>query len=167
MTSLVDCHFFADEQAEQPDRAPATRQHSPLAELSPRSRAQSADPGARAEVAGPSTDADVGLYTIQRYLRQQGHERKDFLKYNATQSRLDSVNLSAETLLTALKAAYDANHPLLVTLGVSAYERSELIDRLAGIVNRRQFGAKIKSAVQSAHNDPDQLIENLLAYARK
>ena len=78
-----------------------------------------------------------------------------------------SANLSAETLLTALKTAYDTDHPLLATLSVNAHERSGLISRLAGIVtNTGGFKKGIKAALHNSNNNPEQLIINILNYLR-
>ena len=164
---LIDFFAKEKEEAEPQERENTNNQQNPLAELSPRSRAHSTALDARAEVVGPSTDADVSLYTIQRYLRQKGYEPRDFLRYNAVQSRLDSTNLSAKTLLDALKIAEQANHPLWATLNVNADERSDLIHRLTGIVTRVQgFKKGIKTVVQNSNNDPGQLIANILEYQR-
>ena len=165
ITSLVDCNFFTDVHSEQPDTANTTHQHSPFAELSPR-RACSSNPSNAITDAGPSSASQVTIGTVLEYLSERGRGC-DNLRYGTVLSRLQSVNLSAETLLTALKAAFDADHPLLATLGVNPYERSELINRLDGIVNIKSgFRQEIKTAAQNSNDDPEQVITNLLQLMR-
>ena len=166
MTSLVDCNFFTDEQTEQTNSANTTRQDSPLTALSPRTASSSNAHNALATTNRLSAP-EITVGSVLEYLRHQGHPCDD-LMYATIINRLESANISAETLLTATKAAYDAEHPLLANLNVNAYERSELINRLGGIVTRRQgFRAELKSAIQSADNNPGQLIANLLRYIRR
>lgn len=101
---------------------------------------------------------------IQQYLRAMGYPDIN-MAHQAVQLRLDSVNLSAETILTALQILHDANHPLLAILCVSNNTRIKLINRLVGVVNRVQgFRPEIRSAIQRANNNPDQIIVNLLSF---
>ena len=164
IASLVDCNVFPDEHAEQADSANTTHPHSPFAELSPRRGSPSIPPSAITD-AGPSSATSITIDTVLEYLREQG--RVSNLVYRTINNRLNSSNLSAATLLTALKAAYDTHHPLWATLGVNEYERYELINRLDGIVSHcAGFNKGVKAAAQNSNNDPEQLIANLLHYVR-
>ena len=164
IASLVDCNFFTDEHAEQPDTHSAASQHSPFAELSPR-RASSRHPSNALADRGQSSASPVTIESVLEYLSERGRESQ--LVYGTINNRLNSSNLSAATLLSALKAAETVNYPLWATLSVSAYERAELINRLGGIVTiGGGFKKGIKTAVQNSNNDPEQLIANVLQYAR-
>ena len=164
IASLVDCNFFKDEQAEQPDVAHASYEHSPFVGLSPRG-ASSSNPCHAIEDRGASSASQVTIETVLEYLSERG--RGSQLVYGTINNRLNSSNLSAATLLSALKAADTTHYPLWATLGVSAYERAELINRLSGIVtNGGGFKKGIKAAVQNSNNDPEQLIANVLQYGR-
>ena len=164
ITSLVDCNFFTDVHAEQPDTHSAASQHSPFAELSPRRGSLSNLPSAITD-AGPSSASQVTIGTVLEYLSERG--RGCQLVYGTINNRLNSANLSAETMLTALQISHTENHPLLTSLGVNPYERSELINRLDGIVNIKSgFRQEIKTAVQNSNDDPGQVITNLLQLIR-
>ena len=167
IASLVDCNFFADEQAEQPNVANTTHQHSPFAELSPRRASSSREPSAIAD-AGPSSAAHVTIDTIKDYLREKGNLDSDLsLKDTTIENRLNSTNISAKTLFDAIKIACNPDHPLLSTLSINPYQRYELINRLGRIVSYKQgFRQEIKSAMQKSNNDPEQLIANILNHLR-
>ena len=167
IASLVDCNFFANEQAEQPDVANAAYEHCPFNELSPR-RVCSSDPSHVISDAGPSSASNVTVDTIKDYLRERGHVHGDLsLKDTTIEKRLNSTNISIETLLTAIKIACNPDHPLLATLSINPYERYELINRLDRIVSHKQgFRQEIKSAMQKSNNDPEQLIANILNHLR-
>ena len=159
--------FFANERVEQPERVNANHQQSAFSGLSPRSEANSAAIGATSHVAESAIDTEVTLYTIQRYLRQNGYAHENFLKYKIAQNRLDSANLSAKTLLDAIKIVEGANQPLLTRLGVSQEESIDLIYRLAGITtNTAGFRPPIRAAAQNANNNPDQLVAAILQHIR-
>ena len=163
---LID--FFANERIEQQEIVNANHQQTAFSGLSPRSEAHSAAINATTEVAEPATNTEVSLYTIQRYLRHNGYAHENFLRYKVTQNRLDSANLSAKTLLDAIKIIVEgANQPLLTGLGVSNQESIELIYRLAGITtNSAGFRPPMRAAVQNANNNPEQLIAAILQHIR-
>ena len=165
IASLGDCNVFQDQPDEQFDTTNSTHQHSPFAELSPRFASSSRDLNAIADT-GLSSASNVTFGTIRNYLREKGHQCNELTK-TTFKNRLNSANISAETLLTALKFAYDFNHPLLATLNVNSYERSELINRLVVIASfQHGFHNKIKAAFQNANDDPEQLIVNITHYLR-
>ena len=162
--TLID--FFANEREEQRVRADAHPQPTPLAELGP--RRTTPDTVARVmENVGPAVAPRVTIVTIERYLLERGFLASSFLKDETIMRRLNAANISAETLLTAFKAAFDADHRLLATLGVHPHERYQLITRLGGIVTSNGgFKTGIKTAIQDSNNDPEQLIANVLHYMR-
>ena len=167
IASLADCNFFTDEQAEQPDTHNAARQHSPFAGLTPRGASSSNDLSSVADAVPPSA-SQVTIATIKDYLRDKGHLHSDAsLKDTTIENRLNSTNISRETLLNAIKTACNPDHPLLATLSINPYERYELINRLDGIVSHKQgFRQEIRSAMQKSNNDPEQLIANILNHLR-
>ena len=166
IASLVDCNFFKDEQAEQPDVAHASYEHSPFVGLSPRGASSSNDPSAIAD-AGPSSASQVSVGTIRQYLLEMGHSNTSRLKDNVVKNRLNLSNLSAETLLRAIQYAYDINRPLPENFTVSRNDRAELIYRLAGIItNKSGFLQGTKDAAQNSNNNPEKLITNLLQHIR-
>ena len=125
-------------------------------------------------VAGPSNAGVVSTQVaanphttvrdIQQYLRAMGYSDIN-MRDEAVQLRLNSANISADTILAALQTLHDANHPLLVSLNVRNNARLKLINRLVGLLNRIQgFRPEIRSAIQRANNNPDQLIANLLQF---
>ena len=174
IASLVDCNFFADEKPEQPDTTDLTNPQMNLQTyqpdvfdgISPRRFTQSTCPNPTAEATLPLAAAPVSIATIRQYLRDQGHPN-GHIRDATVESRLFSTNLSAETLLTAIQIAHDANHALLVRLGVSLNDRIILIARLNGIVLTSQgFFTGMRKAVKRANNDPYQLIACILEYLR-
>ena len=166
IASLVDCNFFADEPTEQLETSHPTSHQDSFSELRPRSTTQSLVPGASAEI-GTSTASPITVSTIRQYLLEKRLVNKFFLMDMTIQDRLNEGNLSAETLLVALQTVHNDNHPLLARLGVRDLERSELIYRLAGIAtNSAGFRKKMKTAAQSANNNPDQFVAAVLGQIR-
>ena len=165
IASLVDCNFFADDPTEQLETSHPTSQQDAFVELRPRSTTPSLVPGASAEI-GTSTASPITVRTIRQYLLEK-RLVNNFLLESTIQSRLNVGNLSAETFLAALKIVDDASHPLLARLGVRDQERAELIYRLAGITtNTAGFRIAMRTAAQSANNNSDQLIANILQHIR-
>ena len=161
---LID--FFAKEAAEQQERANASTPYSLFAGLSPRGASPSNRSDASVD-AGTSSASPVTVSSLRSFLRSKGCPAGHHIHEGTIQSRLNSANLSAETLLTAIETAHDANHPLWATLSINAYERSELMNRLGGIVtNSGGFKKGIRAAAQNSNNDPQQLIANILHYLR-
>ena len=121
--------------------------------------------------AATSSASSVTISTIRNYLREKGYTNPEWvcqgLSEANAQNRLDSANVSAQTFLTALQIAHTINHPLLERLRVSDEELKGLIARLTGIVmTKAGFRPSIKTLVLNAHNNPDQLIANVLEYVR-
>ena len=137
IASLVDCNFFADAKPEQPDITylmnQKTNQHDSFEGISPRRLTQSTCLNRTAEATLSSAAALVTIATIRQYLRDQGYSGGR-IRDATVESRLFSTNLSAKTLLTALQIAHDANHALLVRLGVNSNDREILVARLNGIM---------------------------------
>lgn len=166
IASLVDCSFLPDEPAEQPENHNATHHNSPFAELSSR-RAFSSNPPRAVADAGPSSASAVNIGNIRQYFLQMGHSNTDRLKNEVINNRLNSANLDAETLLSAIQSVYNINRPLPENMTISRQERAEVIYRLAGIItNRSGFLEAMKNAAQNSHNDPDELIKNVLRHIR-
>ena len=128
-------------------------------------------------IAGPSNAAavasqvaanpDITVRDVQEYLRTMGYQNIN-MSDQTVRIRLDSARTSAATILTALQILHDANHPLHARFDIRNNKRQRLIDRLIGIVNRTPaFRAEIRAAVQGANNNPEQLIVNLLPFARR
>ena len=128
-------------------------------------------------VAGPSNagvastqlavDPHTTVRDIQQYLSRIGY-RDGGVADQTIRIRLDSANISAATILSALQTLQDPSHPLLVRLGVMNNARNKLIKRLTGVVNSLHgFRPEIRSAIQRANNNPDQLIINLLTYTQR
>ena len=113
-----------------------------------------------------SSTAYVTVDTLRQYLSETGH-RGESMENVTVQARLDGANVSTATLLTALQAAHNPNHPLWGTLGANRRERGKVISKLAGIViNKSGFRYPMKNLLQNAQNDPNQLIAVLLEYVR-
>ena len=164
INSLGAYHFFNGEHVEQSDTSHMTRQHSSFTELSPR-RAARSDAASPIAEAGPSSASNSSIDIMKDYLREKGHLCDEFHDKTLLK-RLNSTNISVETLLAAIKTAYNADHPLLATLTVNPYERAELINRLVVMASSPYgFNPKIKAAVQNSQN-PEQLIASILHYLR-
>ena len=162
--TLID--FFAKEREEQQEIADANLQQNPLAPLSPRRTTDSIVATATEDV-GPSHIPYVNLGRLRQYIQQSGYPGSTYLKNTTVHSRLDSVNLSTGALFNALQIVQNAHHPSLANLGISEIERNTLIHKLVGIVNQAAgFRPAIKTAALNAHNDPQQLIANLLECVR-
>ena len=166
IASLVDCNFFVDDGAEQPETVAANSQQTPFTGLNPGPIvAQSNRPNTTSEV-GTSTASPVTVGTIQQYLHEKGYPDSRLMDL-AIRIRLNSANLSAGTLLSALQITHDANHSLLASLSVSNQEREILISKLVGIlINTTGFRGEIKNICQNCNNNPNYLIANLLQYLR-
>ena len=159
-------NLFENETGQHDTRENGNDQQNRFAQLSQRHRPNSSAVGAIGNGVAPSSNA-ASPYTIQRYLRQKGYERKEFLKYGTIQNRLDSANLSAQTLLNALKIVDKANHPLLTGLCVSVQEHEILIAKLIGIMTKAQgLPRAMKAAALNCNNDPDRLITAVLQSIR-
>ena len=166
LTTRTFIDLFENETGQHDTRENGNDQQSRFAQLSQRRNPDSSALGAIGNGVAPSSNA-ASPYTIQRYLRQKGYERKEFLKYATIQNRLDSANLSAQTLLDALKIVDTANHPLLTALCVSVQEHEILIARLTGIMTKPQGLARtMKAAALNCNNNPDRLISAILQYIR-
>ena len=160
-TTPVFIDFFAKEAAEQQERIATVGQQSSFAELSPRHH-----PDAIANV-GPSADSPVTVSSLRDFLRSKGHPAGQYIYDETIQSRLNAVNLSAETLLAALEIIHTPDHALLITLGVSGTERLRVTNKLKGLVNRSSgFTPEIIGAAQRSNNNPNQLINNFLQLVR-
>ena len=115
----------------------------------------------------PHPHPQTTISDIQQYLRAMGH-RDGSVSDQSIRIRLNSANISTDTILSALHMLHDANHPLLARLGVMNNPRNKMITRLAGVINSLHgFRPEIRSAIQRANNDPEQLIINLLTYTRR
>ena len=121
-------------------------------------------PAATLDVA-TSSAAPVTVDTIRQYLSGIGHHGK-YMADATIQGRLNGANLSTETLLAAIQAAHNPNHPIWAAMGASEFEREAVFSRLSGIVtNKSGFRDLLKTLVRNANNNPEQLIVNLLQYA--
>ena len=162
IASLVDCNFFADEGAGQPETVSDNRQQTPFAGLRPGHIAQSNSYTMTPEV-GISTAPQVTASTIQQYLLAMGYDSNGFLLETTMQSRLNEGKLSAETLLIALQTVHEADHPLFAALGMRYAEKSLIITKLSGIITHRNgFPKSLRKVIQNCNNNPDQLIANVL-----
>ena len=165
IASLADCNFFTDKQVEEPDSANTLSQPPSFAGLLPRSTTYGIVPNAASNIA--TSSAPITILTLQRYLIEKGYSANRFLADATVQMRLQSGNISAETLLVALQIAHNPNHSLLNRFRVSNQEREELIYRLAGITtNDAGFHQAIRTEIRNAQNNPEQLVTNLLEYLR-
>ena len=165
-TSPVFIDFFAKEAAEQQERTATVGQQSPFAELNPRGTSGGCRPDGSVD-AGPAADLPVTVNTLRCFLHSKGYSAGTHIFDVTILNRLNTANLSAETLLTALEIAHTPDHPLLITLGVKEPERRRMINRLKGIVNHSAgFQTDIESAAQRSHNQADQLIQNFLELVR-
>lgn len=121
-------------------------------------------PAAPIDVA-TSSAAPITVDTIRRYLSGIGHHGK-YMADATIQGRLNGTNLSTETLLAAIQAAHNPNHPIWAAMGASQFEREAVFLKLSGIVtNKSGFRESLKTRVRNANNNPEQLIINLLEHA--
>ena len=161
-TTPVFIDFFAKEAAEQQEKSATIHPQGPFAELSPKHR-----PDTIVD-AGPSANSPVTVSSLWSFLRSKGHPDGQLKFDEAVQIRLNTVNLSAETLLAALEIIHTPDHALLITFGVSENERLNVLNKLKGIVNYSSgFHSKIIDAAQRSHNNPNELISNFLKLVRK
>ena len=98
IASLVDSNLLADEPGEQANTANPAYPSSPFAGLS-LIRASSSNPSNAVADAGPSSRSNVHINLVLEYLHEKGFIY-DNLKFTTILMRLNSANLSAETLLT-------------------------------------------------------------------
>ena len=121
-------------------------------------------PAATADVA-TSSASPATVDTIRQYLSDIGHHGK-YVANETIHRRLHEGNLSTETLLAAIQTTQNPNHPLWETLSASQSHREAVFSKLSGIVtNKSGFRDSIKTLVQMANNNPEQLIANLLQFA--
>ena len=153
--------FFAKEAAEQEERnAPLDRQ-GPFAELSPRHRPNATSDGCL------QADSPVTVSALRDFLRSKGHLTGQHIHDSTVERRLIAINLSAETLLAALKIIHTPNHSLLRTLRVSQTECLRVTNKLKAIVNNSSgFKQVTIGAAQRSNNDPNQLIRHFLELMR-
>ena len=113
-----------------------------------------------------AANPQISARDIQQYLRAMGYA--DITMADQTlRIRLESANVSAETILRSLEILHDPNHPLLTHLGIRNNKRLKLIDKFIGFASRTQgFRVEIRSAMQGANDNPEQLIANLMPFAR-
>ena len=114
-----------------------------------------------------SSASSITINTVCQYLHDKGYVDRNMADA-AIQNRLNSVNLSAETLLTAIETVDNANHPLWATLQANDFERAELIHRLARMATIPQaFRPGIRAVIQNSNNNSEQMIANFLDYLRR
>ena len=164
---LADCNFFADEPAEQPETTHATYEHSAIAGLRSR-EAPLHNLVYDTDNASSSSTSGINVGTLKDYLRGKGHNPRGFIIKDGTiKSRLERIGFSAENFLSALHIAYDPNHPLLDTLGISVSDQELIIYRLESMVMKPQgFNPAIRDCAQNSNNNPERLIRNLLEFVR-
>ena len=163
--TLID--FFSREREEQQEIADIEPQPDPLAGLSQRGATHHAVSSATSD-GNHAAAHDNSIGVIRLFLFQNGYPPDSFLREETVQARLQSGNLSPQTLFAALQIAHDENHPLLVGLGVKKRDFASLKHRLAGIaMSSHGFLSPIRVAAQNANNDPGQLIANILDHIRK
>ena len=154
--------FFAQERAEQQEITATRPAQTPLEGLRARSLARN-NPPYVAVALYPLAPPNATVTTLRSFLRSHGHSGGDFMRDITIQDRLDRGNLSAETLLAALRIVNTYNHPLLAMIGASVAERFRLVHKLSGIVNQAAgFRQDVQTAAQAANNNPEQLIVNVL-----
>ena len=165
IASLADCNFFSHEEpVEQADSGNTTSQPPFFAGLHARRTMHGIVPHAASNIA-PLPSAPITISTLQRYLIENGYSAHRFLADGTIQLRLQSGNISAETLLAALQIAHNPNHSLFNRLRTSNETRAEIIYRLAGIMtNDSGFHQAIRREIRNAENNPEQLIRNLLEF---
>ena len=166
IASLADCNFFAYEEDALDQSANNESVQNPFAGLIPRRPIQTDRPSASTD-AGTSTGSQVTIGTILQYLEEKEIRLHKNIHDTTASRRLHAHDLSPETMLAAIKIAYDTNHPLLATLSANDDERYALISRLSGVVTQAQsFRPGIRQAFSNSNNNPEQLIANVLQYIR-
>lgn len=162
----IERHLFTDEEINAHERANPPSRGDAFAVNSPLEKTGFHRSDAMLEEASSSSASHVTVGTIQQYLREKGHAGAS-ISHSAVQMRLNSANLSPETLLTALQLLHTPGNQVLVSLGVNNNESMKLIARLKAFVMTVQgFRPAIQVAARSANNDPIQLIASMLAYVR-
>ena len=161
---LID--FFARAEAAQTELAGSNTQLEPFAPSSAHAGPSGTIPLSSAEFVAAEAP-QVTVTTILEYLRENSSREYRFLMHETIRLRLQSGRLDPATFLTALKTVHTANHPTLTRLGVNAREQEAIKHRLIGILtNSALFRPPMRNACIAAHNDPEQLIGNLLEYQR-
>ena len=158
----IEKHLFADEETDAPETANPPSCVGTFAAMSHPEKTRFHRCDAMLEAS-----ASYGtVNTIQQYLREKGHVGA-LISDSAVQMRLNSANLSPQTLLAALQLLHTPENPVLVSLEMKNNERAKLIARLKGIVMTVQgFRPAIKVAGLNANNDPVKLVASMLAYVR-
>ena len=169
---LADCNFFAPEAPEQADATHWLKPFQPLqpsqpfAALSPRSSTDRTDLTTMTHPA-PSSYAPVTTSFIQQYLTAMGYG-EHFLRDSIIKNRLDSGNLSAQTVFNALQIAHDPNHPFFFDSPLNISQQMTLINKLVGIfINASGFRKFIQTAARNSNDDPYQLIREILRFIRE
>lgn len=161
---LID--FFAKEAAEQYERANHTHQQTPFAGLNSRIINQLSPPPSGVNC-GISSYSNVTVTTLRRFLHENGDCDSDCLMDATIINRLNWMNISAESFLSALELSRIVNHTSLANLRINAREQAKLISQLGGILTRKQgFGYRIRKAIENTNNNPEQLIACLIGHIR-
>ena len=163
--------FFAKEKKETDDHleiACARQGYAPFTGLGLR-RMIDSPPTVKVETVEDDSEATsaVTLETIQYYLRERSDFQQTFLKDTTLENRLDSVKLSAATLLAALEIVYAPSHPIFIRFGARTNERDALISRLVGIMtNKSGVRGPMRTIIKNSNDNSTRLIEGILHYVR-
>ena len=159
---LID--FFAKEREEQQMRAEANLQSMPVAGFGQSETIH----GCEASASSPASVRPVTLQMLRDAIPDMTvHFSRCRMKDATIQSRLNSVNVSAATLLQALQILNNPHDQRSNSLAMTESERNAVMYRLCGIVTQRAgMREEIRTVVRNAHDNPDQLILHMLAYVR-
>ena len=107
------------------------------------------------------------LDTLRDYFDRLGIGYSARLQDMTIQFRLDSANLSVETLIAAMDIVRTPNHPTLIAFQVSENERHVMMTSLTKCMEwRGGFDQRVRDAALNANNDPHALVSNILFQMR-
>ena len=164
--TLIDFFANENERTEQYESVDAIVQPTPFDELGTRALDLSV-----ASASASTASSLASPFTIQM-LRESipeisGHFGRNHLKDATIHNRLQTANLSVETLVSAIQMLSNPDSPIFATLGISNTECNAILYRLRGIVTYKAgLRDELRKVVRSADDIPEQLIVAILRYVR-
>ena len=117
-------------------------------------------------VASSSSSRTANLADIVEALRRSGIHYKRTVFEDTLLSRLETLEISINTLLSAINIARSAHHTAMQSLNANPDETLAVIGELASIINYAGAKPHTVTAAKNAENDPARFVANILESIR-
>ena len=117
-------------------------------------------------VASSSSSRTATLADIVEALRRSGIHYKRTVFEDTLLSRLETLEISINTLLSAINIARSTHRPIMQSLNANPDEVLTVIGELASIINYAGAKPHTVTATKNAENDPARFIANILESIR-